>query len=96
MPHTERTIYKTQIFANSRSVELPPGAKPLTVQLQHGEPCIWWEVLIDLEKPQPFVAYPIWIIGTGQLIPPNATVYCGTFQIIEHDLVFHIYTGVPK
>lgn len=96
MPHTERTIYKTPIFADSRSVELPPGAKPLTVQLQHGEPCIWWEVLVDLEETQSPVSYPIWAIGTGHLIPPGATVYCGTFQLPEHDLVFHIYTGEPK
>lgn len=96
MSHTVRTIYKTQILATSRSVELPPGAKPLTVQLQHGAPCIWWEVLVDLEETQSSVRYPIWTIGTGQVIPPSATVYCGTFQLPEHDPVFHIYTGEPQ
>jgi len=71
-----RTIHKYQIhIADHQTVSMPTGATLLTVQMQHGQPCLWAEV--DTSRPEEYV--PISMCGTGHPIPAGR--YIGTVQL---------------
>jgi len=81
------TIHKYHITSET-TVEMPMGAQVLTVQTQHGEPCIW--ALVDpaaQSETRQNVAF-----GTGHPVPDDvALAYIGTFQIESGSLVFHVF-----
>ncbi len=81
--------------ADEVTIPLPAGAQVLTVQVQRGQPCLW--AMVDLQV----VAEPrsFYIIGTGHPMPQLASRYVGTFQLIDGDLIFHVFekkTGSPS
>ena len=70
-----------------QTVEMPAGAKPLTVQLQGGMPQLW--ALCDERSPvEPRL---IAIYGTGNPMPANPGRYISTFQMAGGSLVFHAF-----
>lgn len=83
-------IYKWQLETTDRqTLPLQRDAQALTVQVQHGVPCLW--CLVDPDQPvQPQVIY---ICGTGHPTHPEATAesYIGTYQLHSGGLVFHVF-----
>lgn len=92
-----KTIYKyTLEVVSQQTIYLPEGAKILTVQAQHGKPCLW--ALIDRDA---FItkARVIEIFGTSHNIffdMGQSREYISTFQLSEGSFVGHVfeYTGV--
>ena len=70
-------------------VVMPKGAKVLTVQVQHGRPCLWAAVdpsQMDLEERLFRIA------GTGHAIVDEiVNDYIDTFQMLGGQLVFHVF-----
>lgn len=88
-----KTIYKYPLTAQSKqSIQLPRFSMGLSVQLQHGGPCLW--ALIDTEEP--VQEYIVHAYGTGHEIDelPAGFEYLGTVQSADGYLVFHFF-GYP-
>lgn len=66
---------------------MPENATILTLEMQHGVPCIWAEVDEDATPVERFVT----TFGTGTAISPDSGTYVGTYQLHNGDLVFHVY-----
>lgn len=83
-------IYKYPIKVTDwQFVDMPKGAKILTVQMQHETPCIW--AMVDPQV-NPYVARKIHIYGTGHEIPDTLNLdYIGTFQMHDGYLVLHAF-----
>lgn len=81
------TIYKYPLLITEKQeMEIPKGAKYLTLKLQNGIPCLWAKVSEkDIKVKTTFL-----MIGTGQEIP-NGAEYIGTIHLTESNLVFHVF-----
>ena len=85
------TIYKYPIpIEDHFTLELPEGAKILTVQMQGGMPQLWAMVDSEKEKKTRYfrlgrTGYPL---GDDYLRIVN---YIGTFQIEDGILAFHLF-----
>ena len=84
-----KTIWKFPLpVTDEHSIDMPHGAKILTVQVQ-GEQVFLW-ALCNSNAPK--LKRTFAVIGTGHPIPEEAPLsYIGTFQIREHALVFHVF-----
>jgi hypothetical protein len=81
-------VYKFPFAIDDRVViPMPPRARILSVQVQHGVPCLWALVDFAVLEAQP---YAFRIYGTGHPVD-NAGEYIGTFQMNGGDLVFHMF-----
>ena len=80
-------VWKTQIHAGSGVTLLPKGAKPLSVHIQNGGPCLWSLVDPDAEKSE----QAFHIAGTGHDLPENIGAFVGTFLVQNDTLVFHVF-----
>ena len=69
------------------ALAMPPGIL-LTVQMQHGKPCLW--ALVD-ETKKDTDTKRIAIYGTGNPMPDDPGRYIATFQVMGGDLVFHAF-----
>lgn len=68
-------------------MEWPEVNRPLTVQVQHGIPCLW----IAVDQASRVIWVRIRIFGTGHPgIEPDMD-YVGTFQLHGGELVFHVF-----
>lgn len=86
-----RTIYKYRINPQGE-VQLPFGAKILTIQTQRNEAFIWAEVTDNSPETVKFSVF-----GTGHIIPDAYDgEYIGTFQLGSGALVFHAYKDKEK
>ena len=73
------------------SVEMPFGAKVLTVQVQNGIPCLW--ALVEPRNTMPKTSdgtTKFRIVGTGHEFDGQGE-YVGTFQLMDGALVFHVF-----
>jgi hypothetical protein len=76
-------------------IELPVGAKLLSVQAQNDLPMAWFLVRPSLE----FETRRFRIFCTGESIPDELNVeFAATFQILGGDLIFHVFEEIacPK
>jgi len=75
-------------------VVIPQAAKILSVQMQHGELCLWAEVQTSLRHETRYIE----IIGTGHEIDEShRREYIGTVQTADGNLVWHVYERLaPK
>lgn len=83
-----RTIWKFSIGQTKAAVKMPIGAKPLAVQVQGDEACLWAEVDSDAETETRHFR----IFGTGHDMPSGmgySDVYLGTFQ--QGPFMWHLY-----
>lgn len=86
------TIWKFPLaVTHVQMVQLPAGAEVLTVQVQHGGPCLWARV----DPSNPPVARRVFIHGTGHECHADAAVYLGTFQLADGEFVGHVFTDRP-
>ena len=70
-------------------VQMPRGAKVLSVQMQGGAPQLW--ALVDekeTQEPRAFTTY-----GTGHPLPEVLDYgrFVGTYQVHNGELVFHVF-----
>lgn len=83
-----RTVFKYPLeIANEQTIDLPIGAKPLSVQMQGEWIYLWAEVDTD-SKPFP---YTVRVFGMGHLLPKEAMKHLGTVQQLDGMLVWHVY-----
>lgn len=89
-----RTIHKARLeVTDSQTLMLPAEAKLLTVQVQHGAPCLWYECE-STNPPDPRV---ILTFGTGHEIPADLNLaYLGTYQVSGGQLIFHAFERHAK
>jgi len=81
-----KTIWKYALDFQT-IVDIPKGAKVLTVQEQRGDPQLWAIVDPDAEtEKRTFIIY-----GTGHNMPDDPGEYVGTFQQLGGNLVFHVF-----
>lgn len=87
-----KTVWKYTLTPEA-TLEMPVGAKILSVQAQQDEVVMW--ALVDTEaklEKRGFLVY-----GTGNQIPYHNVQYLGTAQLSEGSLVFHVFEVVyPK
>ena len=83
-----KTVWKYVLKQDTTTVDIPEDSKFLSVQIQGGEPVMWWEV--DPNKTK--YTYHFAIVGTGweNSVYPNYN-YLGTFQVMGGAFVFHLY-----
>lgn len=85
-----KRIYKYTIpVEDSFSLELPQGAKILTVQEQHGKPQIW--ALADQGSPTEIREFCV--VGTGHPIDEDEVTldYIETFQLFGGNFIGHLF-----
>ena len=89
-----KRIYKyTAELENEFVLEMPKGAKILTVQIQNGFPEIWAMVHLTPKKIQPMSKRTFSVIGTGHPIDDDEQTleYIGTFQMNNGNFVGHLF-----
>ena len=82
-------VWKYQLeVIPQQTIEMPFGAKILTVQVQQETPCIW--ALVD---PALYtIRREIRIVGTGhELGFTSLAKYLGSFQQLNGSLVWHVF-----
>jgi len=86
-------IYKYPLGEPSGTIaiEMPKGAKVLTVQAQRDVPCI--SALVDPEAETVVRCFRLY--GTGHAVSLDLP-YVGTFQLLEGALVFHLFDAGEK
>lgn len=73
----------------SQIVNMPTGARLLSVQLQFGSPMLW--AMVDpLAQMEP---RSIVTLGTGNPFSGIVGGYLGTYQLSGGALVFHVFEG---
>ncbi len=86
------TIYKYPLTPGRTVLDLPLEARPLTVQMQHGAPCMW----VLLNPAQPTVQRFFDVYGTGHGMPAIPGDYVATFQMASGALVWHVFEAHPQ
>ena len=87
---TQRILRYTLTTTSDNTIEMPIGAKILSVQAQKGEICIW--ALEEDARATDFVSRRFRVFGTGHTIAGgNALTYLGTVQLLEGRLVLHVF-----
>lgn len=83
-----QTVWKFELeIEDYQSIEMPKGAKLLTVEVQFGIPVLYALVNPDAEK----VERAIRIAGTGHSIVENNIEYIGSFQMHGGAFVAHVF-----
>lgn len=77
----------TLAIVDRQYLQMPVGAKILTVQIQNEMPQLW--ALCNPEAPKETRAFGIY--GTGNPMPNDPGHYIATFQINSGMLVFHVF-----
>jgi len=85
-----RTIWKFPLkSAVVQYLEMPRNAKPLSIMMQEGRPCLWAEV----EPKEALETRALYIVGTGGAVQDEASSYISTVLFEHEGLVFHFYLG---
>lgn len=86
-----KTIWKYQLkISEDQRIEMPAGAKILSVQAQNKVPCLWALVDPEAEKEKRFFE----VFGTGNPIKEyevTSRKFIDTFQAYCGSLVFHVF-----
>lgn len=88
-----RKIYKYPIYCDAVDkgqvivrVDMPVGAKPISVQCQDGTVCVWAEVDPKIRSVS---THRFYCVGTGYGDVPEDKTFLGTVQ--QGAFVWHIY-----
>lgn len=85
-----KTIWKFPL-SFAAATELPPGAEPISVQMQGGNPMLWALVEPEIARQSFGEAKRIHVAGTGHDLPDNIGRFIDTFQMEGGSLVFHVF-----
>lgn len=81
-------IWKYELKVDGvQKINMPEGAKILTVQTQFDNPCIW--ALVNPTNTLTVRNFEIY--GTGHNIQIGSRQYIGTFQVNSGFLIFHVF-----
>lgn len=85
-----KTIWKSPLsLVPAQTLDMPAGAKILTVQDQAGQLTVWFEC----DPNRPPVSRAILLVGTGKALPDTHTIrYISTVQ--QGEFVWHFYEAV--
>ena len=86
-----KTIWKFPLeVADEQIIEMPRGAKILSVRIQHEVPCLW--ALVDTAQ-RINVPRTIRIYGTGHNVSslPDDSEHVGMLFLEDGYLVFHVF-----
>lgn len=84
------TIYKYPIkLADVQTLNLPFGAEILTIQMQHGNLCLWAKVQENVGDTE---ARTIEVFGTGQPMDFDSRTYIATVQ--DGSFVWHVFERI--
>ena len=83
-------IWKYELkTTDTQYIEMPVSSKLLTVQMQHGVPCLWCLVNED----EYLAEREIRIIGSGHFIENDFNgTYIGTYQMFDGKAIFHVFS----
>lgn len=83
------TIWKFGLPLEDKvAIEMPEGAKVLSVGVQQGNPCIW--AMVNARAPK--VLRSFYVHGTGHRVDiPYDARFIGTIQLLDGGLVFHVF-----
>ncbi len=82
------TIYKFPLqIVDEQVISMPEGSRILAVQVQHGIPCLW--ALVPLNVPSEDIT--ICTHGTGHQFNAIGYVYLGTYQVSGGNFVGHVF-----
>lgn len=94
-----RSIWKFDLpVRDVAEVEMPAGARVLTVQTQHGNAQLW--AIVDTEAPKETRRF--FVIGTGHSLPDaiddgdGALKHLGTFQLFDGGFIGHVFEEEPS
>ena len=89
-----KTVFKYPLGLGGTTI-LHKGAEILSMQVQHGIPCVW--ALVDPDE-KDVDKKSITVFGTGHPIDDNLILekFIGTFQLNEGKLVFHVFETKTK
>jgi hypothetical protein len=84
-----KSVWKFPLaVTDAQTIEMPIGARLLTVQPQGDQVCLWALVETTAMKERRYIA----ILGTGHEAPSRGDLkYIGTFQLNKGALVFHAF-----
>lgn len=87
----QHTIWK-YILRSNITLEIPKGAHILSVHVQDGSVCMWAKVdpTADTESRK------FMVVGTGDDIPAESTIFIGTVLMHDAALVFHVFELIPR
>ncbi|MGO3895373.1 DUF7352 domain-containing protein [Brevibacterium aurantiacum] len=84
-----RRVFKYPLEVTDRQfIDTFAGWKPLSLQVQGDEVCLWAEV----DDESTTARYRVFVHGTGHALHPDAEVFAGTFQLMNGGLIFHVFT----
>ena len=82
------TIWKYELpMVGLFTLDLPVGAIPLSVQMQHKKPFLW----VLLHSTGTTEKRTFLLTGTGHEIKELDLEFTGTFQMLDGDFVFHLF-----
>lgn len=87
-----KTIYKYKLQPGRTVLDMPDGAKVLTVQTQGDDVCLW--ALVEPNKPTTRRFFDVY--GTGHQMPADPGAYVATFQMGGSALVWHVFEAHPS
>ncbi len=90
-----KTIWKFELeTTDQQTLKMPNGAEILTVQIQHGVPCLWAMIYSD----EPLEDRIIEINGTGNPVrdPCQMRKYIGTYQLQGGAFIGHVFERLSK
>ena len=68
-------------------IGMPIGARVLSVQTHHGQPCLW--ALVDPAARS--IVRQFRLVGTGPVADDSIGPYVGTFQMFDGQRVWHLF-----
>lgn len=98
-----RTIHKIPLHMVSYQVYVLEGSrpKPLSVAVQNGRPCLWFEIeprtsrLVErrgvVTEKAPTCGVTIYLVGTGDEVPEGATNFLGPLLLDGGALCLNAY-----
>lgn len=81
-------IFKYPVQFGPFSLDLPYGAKVLSVGVQENQPFLWAQVQ---EAGNPPETRLFRVYGTGHLMREDEIAFIGTFQLDGGALIFHLF-----
>lgn len=84
--------YRVSLSHSQFSIEMPKGARLLSVQVQGGHPQLW--ALVDSEVEQE--SRQFLMAGTGHQGPGSGWDHVGTFQLFKGGFVGHLFVQTAR
>ena len=89
MEMSSRAIWKYELTPGENKLTMPVSSALRHVAMQGNLVCAWFEV--NTKPTWRKVTRVFRLFATGQAIPSEYRVYCGTYVMAEGTLVFHLY-----